>query len=44
MKKRVLVLVLICILMISTTISFAHEDDIPKVYSNQPVIHNISPY
>lgn len=33
MKKRILALVLICILMISTTASFANKDDVPKIYS-----------
>lgn len=33
MKKRVLALILICIIMISTTVSFAHEDDIPKIFT-----------
>lgn len=33
MKKRILALILICIIMISTTASFAYEDDVPKVYS-----------
>ena len=33
MKKRILALVLICILMISTTTSFANKDDIPKIFS-----------
>jgi peptidoglycan hydrolase CwlO-like protein len=33
MKKRILALVLICIIMISTTTSFANKDDVPKIYS-----------
>lgn len=33
MKKRIIALVLICIMMISTTASFAHKDDVPKIYS-----------
>ena len=33
MKKRILAWVLICILMLSTTMSFAREDDVPKIYS-----------
>lgn len=44
MKKRVLALVLVCIVMISTSLSFAHEDDIPKIFLAQSVRHNVSPY
>lgn len=33
MKKRILALVLICIIMISTTITFGHENDVPKIFS-----------
>ena len=33
MKKKFLALVLICLLMISSTASFAHKDDVPKIFS-----------
>ena len=42
MKKKILALILVLIVMTSTTLTFAHKDDIPKIFSIRsirPPIH-----
>lgn len=44
MKKKVLALILICIIMISATLSFAYEDDVPKIFSPYGIPSNFLEY